>query len=66
MVLAGLAGIRGVDTTSPPAGMGILGTSQPNVRGDVGMNCDVTPQATAAITLSPSAVDWGTVAVEFG
>ena len=67
IVFVGLNGNSGSDTISPPAGMSALGSYQSaSFGGDVGMYFDSTAQSTANFTLSPSGVNWGTIAVEVG
>jgi hypothetical protein len=67
IVFVGLKGNSGNDTITPPVGMTAFGTYQSaSFGGDVGMYFDPTAQSSAAFTLSPNAVNWGTIAVQVG
>ena len=67
IAFVGLAGHSGIDTITPPSGMSIQGTYQSDITGDLGyVLFDPAAQGTANFTLNSTAVNWGTVAVEFG
>ncbi len=66
IAFVGLAGHSGIDTITPPSGMSIQGTYQSDTTGDLGMYYDPAAQGTSNFTLNSTAVNWGTVAVEFG
>lgn len=67
LVFVGLNGNSGADTITAPSGFGLLGTYQSgSFGGDVGMYFSSTAQASASFTLSPTSVDWGTIALQIG
>jgi trimeric autotransporter adhesin len=77
IALVGLDGNQGNDTITAPTGMSALtplsGFTNPEsssaigvAGGDLGMYFTPTAQASATFSLSPTAVDWGTVALGIG
>jgi hypothetical protein len=77
IAIVGLDGNSGNDTITPPSGMTpitpLSGFSNPesnstigNAGGNLAMYFNSTAQASATFTLSPTAVDWGTVALQVG
>jgi hypothetical protein len=73
----GLDGNNGADTITPPTGMTAItplsGFSNPESNstigfagGTMGMYFNPVAQATANFALNPTAVDWGTVALQVG
>jgi trimeric autotransporter adhesin len=77
IAFVGLDGNQGNDSITPPAGMSVLtplsGFTNPesngtigNNGGNLGMFFAPTAQASATFTLSPLAVDWGTIALGIG
>jgi hypothetical protein len=69
VVFVGLDGNSGADTISPPSGMAAVGTYQKGTSSnaaDLGMYYASVAQASSSFTLSPSAVNWGTISIEIG
>jgi trimeric autotransporter adhesin len=77
IAIVGLDGNSGNDTITAPGGMSALtplsGLTNPessstigNAGGNLGMYFAPTAQASATFTLSPTAVDWGTIALGIG
>jgi hypothetical protein len=75
--IVGLDGNQGNDSITPPAGMSALtplsGFSNPeanstngNNGGNLGMYFSPAAQGSSTFSLSPTAVDWGTVALGIG
>jgi hypothetical protein len=77
LAIVGLDGNQGNDTIAPPTGVSALapatGSSNPesnstigNAGGNLGVYFTQTAQSQLNFTLSPTAVDWGTVALGIG
>jgi hypothetical protein len=77
VAIVGLDGNSGNDTITPPSGMTavtpLTGFSNPESNstigfagGNLGMYFAPAAQATSNFTLSPTAVDWGTIAFQVG
>jgi hypothetical protein len=75
VAVVGLTGNTGSDTITAPSGFTPLGTYQhsstisggtPAAGGDLGMYFNPAAQTTANFTLSPLAVNWGTIAIQIG